>query len=115
MKDDDKNLVVCQRVADRAADVPSIIKQCSACGEDIYVAQTTLTRLKQEGEGKPAVFTCLTCLPTFDVDLKDAMAPSPEQLAEIEKAIGRKLTAADLAIGFERFKALYRRARSGRN
>ena len=114
-KDDDKNLVVCQRVADRAADVPSVIRKCSGCGEDIYVAQTTLDRLKKEGEGKPSIFTCLDCLHTFDVDLKDTLPPSPEQIREIEKAIGRKLSAADIAIGFERFKTMYRLGRSERN
>ena len=114
-KDDDKNLVICQRVSDRPADVPSVVKKCDGCKEDIYVAYTTLSRLEKEGQGKPAVFTCLNCLPTFDVDLQETMAPSPEQLAEIEKAIGRKLTPLDIAIGFERFKSMYRAGRSTRN
>ena len=114
-KDDDKNLVVCQRVSDRPADVPSVIRKCSNCGQDVYVANTTLMRLEKEGEGKPAVFACLTCLPAFDVDLKDTLPPSVEQIREIEKAIGRKLTAVDIALGVEKFKALYREGRSGRN
>ncbi|HLX65276.1 MAG TPA: hypothetical protein VKX17_28665 [Planctomycetota bacterium] len=113
--EDDRNLVICQRVAERPADVPSVIKKCSGCGQAVYVAHTTLARLEKEGQGKPVVYSCIACLPTFDVDVSETMRPSPEQLAEIEKVIGRKLTEEDIQRSVEHFKSMYRTGRSDRN
>lgn len=113
--DDDTNLIICQRVSDRPADVPSTIQKCAGCGQNVYVAHTTLEYQARQGKGKKIVFSCLQCLPTFDVDLSETMLPSPEQIQEVEGVIGRKLTPEDIAEGMERFKTMYRAGRSSRN
>jgi hypothetical protein len=112
---DDTTLVICQRVSGRAPEVPSTVRQCSHCQKHVYVSHVTLARIEKESVGKPIVFACLECLPTYDVDLGDTMQPSPEQLAEIEAATGNKLTEEDVRRGMERFKNMYRRGRSERN
>jgi len=113
--DDDTNLIICQRVSARPPDVPSIIEKCSKCGKNIYVAKTTFSYHEKEGKGKKMVFTCLSCLPTFDIDMSETMPPSPEQIREVEGVIGRKLTPEDIVSGMEHFKGLYRAGRSERN
>ena len=113
--DDDTNLIACQRVAGRPPEVPSVIRQCARCKQDIYLSHATQARIEKEGEGKPVVFSCLECLPTFDINLGDTLRPSAEQLREIEENTGRKISEADIALGMERFKTMYRQGRSDRN
>ncbi len=114
-KDDDSNLVACQRVADRKADVPSVIRKCTKCNEDVYISYVTLERIEKEGEGKPVIYACMHCLPSYDIDLGETLRPSPEQIKEIEAATGIRLTEADIARGMARFKTMFRSSRSERN
>lgn len=113
--DDDSNLVVCQRVSRKKAEVSSEIRQCSRCKQAVYVSLMTLARIETEGKGKPVVFSCTECMHTFDIDLSETQLPSPEQIREIEAATNRKMSDEDLARGMERFKQMYRRGRSERN
>jgi hypothetical protein len=72
-------VIICKR-ADRPAAVPSTMELCSKCRASVWLAKST-PRLKG------AELLCWDCVPIVDIDPNEIMAPTPEQMADIEDHI----------------------------
>ena len=89
---DDKSVVVCFRVRDlphpHVKDSQTV--PCSRCGEAVWLSPTS-AQLLERGVAP-------LCLPCFRETNKDGQVRStPEQMREVEEALGRPVTGADIA------------------
>ena len=79
MAEEDKVVIICNR-ADRPAAVPSTLITCMDCGEPIWLANSTPLH-------HYAKIICWECAPIVEIKVEEIMAPTPEQMADIEDYI----------------------------
>lgn len=97
---EDTPLVVSKRVLDmlRAPVRGSQAVPCSRCGEAVWLSPASVPLLEQGGS--------VLCLPCFQETYQDGeIGITPETLREVQEALGRPVTMADLAFLVARWKA----------
>jgi hypothetical protein len=79
--EEDKVVIICKRAAS-PTHVPSTLITCMDCGEPIWLAHSTPLH-------HYAKIICWECAPIAEIKVEDIMAPTPEQMAEIEAYVRR--------------------------